>query len=131
MDKIGDSKRVQLEILMTRIVLHGNRMWQLPLTYLGLIAISLSVMTEDKLLFSKSMITILLTVLGIIMTWCLYGAHRRYQETVDDANELETELQIRTYTKCDSFHTFPYYALMIFGITCSLLGSVFLLYNGH
>ncbi len=42
------SKRVQYEILQSRIALHGGRMWQLPLTYLGMLAISLTVVNTEN-----------------------------------------------------------------------------------
>ena len=126
MDKVGDSKRVQLEVLQMRIGLHGSRMWQLPLSYLGLAAISLNVLSTEKEVFPGWVIFALLFLLGLLMTWALYGAHRRYQQTVDDANELETELQLKTYTHCDFYHTYPYYGLMLFGTFCCLGASVYL-----
>jgi hypothetical protein len=124
MDKVGDSKRVQLEILQTRIGVHGLRMWQLPLSYLGLVAISLNALTTEQKVFPDFIVLAALSILGIIMTWALYGAHRRYQQTVDNANELEAELQIKKYAHCDAYHTYPYYGLMIFGIVCCLLASI-------
>ncbi len=124
---ITETKRVQLGILQTRIALHGTRMWQLPLTYLGLIAISLNALKSESPVFPTHIVFFLLAILGIIMTWCLYGAHRRYQQTVDDANELEAELKLSTYTLCDIYHTYPYYALMVFGALCCTVASVVLL----
>lgn len=124
MDKVGDSKRVQLEMLQVRIGLHGSRMWQLPLSYLGLAAITLNSLAEKEQVFPAWIVFALLTVLGIIMTWALYGAHRRYQQTVDDVNELEAELHLKEYARCDPYHTHPYYGLMIFGIVCCLSASI-------
>ena len=128
MNKVEDSKRVQLGILQTRIGLHGSRMWQMPLSYLGLVAVCLNALVSEKKVIPSFILFTPLTFLGMIMLWALYGAHRRYQETVNDANELETELGLRKYTRCDSYHTYPYYALMIFGIICCLWVSVFFKY---
>lgn len=126
MEEIGKSKRVQLQILQTRIALHGTRMWQLPLSYLGLIGLSLSFINSKELLFPQNIVFLSLAILGMIMLWCLCGAHRRYQQTVNDANELETELSLETYTDCDGYHTYPYYALMLLGILCNTFGAVYL-----
>lgn len=130
MDKIGDSKRTQLEMLQNRIGLHGARMWQLPLTYLGFIAICMTTLTIEEKVFPTFLLFILLAVLGVIMTWCLYGADRRYRQTVKDAKKLEQELQLETYTSCDGYHTYPYYALMAFGMVCSTTASLYLVF-GH
>jgi hypothetical protein len=102
-------------------------MWQLPLTYLGLIAITLNAITGGQKYFSLSLIFGLLAILGGIMIVCLYGADRRYRQTIKDANELEAELKIRTYTAWAWFHTHPYYALMAFGVLCCVGASVSLL----
>lgn len=128
MDNLGDSKRTQLEMLQTRLGLHGTRMWQLPLTYLGFIAICMTTLTTEEKVFPTSFLFILLAVLGVIMTWCLYGADRRYQQTAADARELEKELQLKTYTSCDGYHTYPYYALMAFGMVCSTATSLYLVF---
>ena len=129
-NEMRSSKNVQLEILMNRIILHGNRMWQLPLSYFGIIAISLNaIFTKDKsgALIPEYLITASLAILGLLITLCLHGAAKRYKETVENSNELERELQLEEYTKWDCFHTSPYYAVMIFGIIICIAKTIFLI----
>jgi len=120
------SRRVQLEILQNRIGLHGSRMWQLPLTYLGAIAISLTAASSDGVNLPIEVIFYLMAILGFIVTWCLRGAEEAYTRAANNMRELEKELRLQQYTRAKGLHRYPYYALMVFGILCCLAAAILL-----
>lgn len=115
-----ESKRAQMEVLQNRIVVHGSRMWQLPLTYLGALAIGLSAVTSKGVELSLSVVFFFMALLGLILLWCLHGAAESYTRSAKNMNELEADLGLEEYTNAKTSHRYPYYALMIFGIICSL-----------
>ena len=117
-NRVSESYRTQLETLQTRIGLHGNRMWQLPLTYLATIALSLSAATSDNMNVPTEIVFSILTVLGIILTWCLYGAYEGYARTAKNMQDVEEKLGIGVFTRSYRSHSYPYFLLMIFGIVC-------------
>lgn len=125
MDNLDGCKGVQLENLQNRIALHGARMWQLPLTYLGLIAITLNSASSDDSKYPIEIVFYVLAILGAIMSAALHGANKRYKQTVLDAIELENSLGLKPYTHCDGWHSYPYYALMCFGILCCVLAAIY------
>lgn len=115
-----ESKRVQLQQLQTRIGLHGARLWQLPLTYLGGIALGLTAAGSEKFFLNWGMLFFLLTLLGFIFVCCLSGAHEGYKRTAVAMNQVEKDLGLTAWTQCHRSHTVPYWLLMIFGIViCS------------
>ncbi len=121
MDKeLFESKRIQLQQLQSRIGLHGTRLWQLPLTYLGGIALGLTAAGSEKFFLNWGMLFSLLTVLGFIFLYCLSGAYEGYKRTAKAMNEVESELGLTTWTKCHHLHRVPYWLLMIFGIVICL-----------
>ncbi|TDF37159.1 hypothetical protein EYS14_13445 [Alteromonadaceae bacterium M269] len=126
MSDLNDARGVQLENLQSRIGLHGSRMWQLPLTYLGLIAITLNSLSSKEPSFPATIIFSLLGILGIIMMAALHGAYTRYAQTVRNAKKLESELELVPYTHYDGWHIYPYYALMLFGIFCCSWAAIYL-----
>ena len=115
-----ESRRVLLQVLQKRISLHGARMWQLPLTYLGAIAIGLNAATNNKVDLPLDIAFLLMALLGVILTWCLKGAEEGYIRTAKNMNEIEKALSLPEFTKSKSPHRHPYYMLMFFGIGCCL-----------
>ncbi len=116
-----DAKRLQYEILQSRIALHGNRMWQLPLTYLGAIAVALSIGEEGSSEAFGGLWFLGLSAFGVILMWALYGAFEGYDRTAKNMNELESELGLSVYTKSHIAHSLPYFLLMLFGIVACFL----------
>lgn len=112
----NESIRTQYEMLQSRIALHGGRMWQLPLTYLGTLALSFSVVKDGGSTIPLAYIYLALSILGIIFIYALHGAYEGYSRTADSMNEIEAELGLKTYTKNHPSHSVPYYLLMLFGI---------------
>ena len=124
-DELIASQRFQLEILQTRIGLHGSRMWQLPLTYLGAIALAVNAAANEKYEISLFLVFGFMTVLGCILLWCLYGAEEGYSRAIKNMNEIERLLGLEEYTISHPAHRLPYYGLMIFGIVSCLLSTMY------
>jgi len=119
------SRRVQFTTLQSRIALHGNRMWQLPLTYLATIVVTFSGAGKSDIGIPLTWIFIALAMLGLILTWCLYGAYEGYSRTANNMNELEEELGMGVYTRNYISDSMPYFLLMIFGIITCLVAAIY------
>lgn len=118
---LEQAKLVQYELLQSRVGLHGNRMWQLPLTYLGMIAISISVIKGDgQASIPISYVFMSLAVLGGILLWSLYGAYEGYSRTACNMKIIEAELKLSNVTNNHPSHSMPYFIIIIFGIMCCL-----------
>lgn len=124
-NEIYESKRVQLLQLQERIGLHGSRMWQLPLTYLGGISLALTAAGSDKFQMNWGLLFALLALLGLIFLYCLFGAHEGYKRTATAMNEVEKFLGLTEWTKCHYSHTAPYWIMMIFGFFICFGASVY------
>lgn len=122
-DIILESKRVQLETLQNRIGLHGSRMWQLPLTYLGAIALALTAYSSDTGISIRSLFNAL-SLLGVAFVFCFYGAHEGYRRTAQTMQNLEKALEIEQTTKAHWSHTVPYFILLIIGIASCVYASL-------
>lgn len=123
----NDLAATQIEILQARIGLHGSRMWQLPLTYLGAIAVFLTTGSEVAAGDSSAIPFMALSVLGILLLWCLFGAYEGYKRTADHLMALEVELELKQCTRCPKSHVLPYFTLILFGIVCCSSIGVFYL----
>lgn len=121
-EEINTSKRAQIGILQARIGLHGSRMWQLPLTYLGAIAIGLNSELDGM---GLGIVFYAMTVLGVILMWCLHGAVYSYTCAVENMAELEKDLSLRQYTTIKASLRYSYYTLLGFGIICCLALAIY------
>jgi hypothetical protein len=117
---LNESRRTQLGILQERIVLHGSRMWQLPLTYLTAVGGSLSFLRPDSVMKAEAMFVGLLGF-GAALCFCMYGAHEGYRRTIRDINKVQRLLQVDEFAKCHWTHTWPYWALLIGGMLVCLV----------
>lgn len=124
---INDSKRTQLSFLQTRISLHGNRMWQLPLTYIGSLALAISAADSERLPFPKWWIFFVVTAFGFALLWCISGAYEGYKRTAMDMCRIEGELGLIATTRNAKSHSIPYFLLIILGMLFSIVaaGSIY------
>lgn len=116
-----DNILTQYELLQSRVALHGNRMWQLPLTYLGTIAVTLSVTSSENPSVQSDHLFLMMSILGVFLTWALHGAYEGYSRTVKNMNKLEVELGLNEFTKNHLSHSVPYFSVMIMGIACCFM----------
>lgn len=120
-----ESLRTQLELLQTRIGVHGGRLWQLPLTYLGVLAVSFSQFDSQGSVFAPWFVFSSLAVFGALLLWCMYGAFEGYKRTVIDMNEVERKLGLKETTKNRVSHYAPYFGILILGILFTLAASIY------
>jgi|SRR6188768_1917601 len=110
-----ESRRAQLAQLQTRITSHGTRMWQLPLTYLGGIAVALTAEVDTKLHLDIRLVFGCLALLGFIVFFCLLGAREGYMRATGSMRSVEQVLGLGEHTKAHPLHIVPYFALVVFG----------------
>nr|WP_321509387.1 hypothetical protein [uncultured Celeribacter sp.] len=107
-----DAKIAQLELLQTRLIAHGSRLWQLPFSYAGIVAVSTSLYETTSTSLHGDYVFYALGVAGFIVLYCMYGAYEGYARTADFMRNLEQELGLipSTTVKLGS-HVFPYFLL--------------------
>lgn len=123
-----ESLRIQLGVLQSRIEIHGNRMWQLPLTYLGALVVSISQVDSPKSMLKPWFIFFLLFILGTLLLWCMYGAFEGYQRTAGYMIQVEAELKLPPATAKRISHYLPYFGMLFFGLLFTL-GATFHFYD--
>lgn len=124
-ESIHQAKLTQLNLLQTRIGLHGNRMWQLPLTYLGLFGLSFSKTSEKAVMLPFVAIYLGLFAFGVVLLICLYGAYEGYTRTAKNMIKLEEELGLTPSTANPLSHSFPYFGLLFIGTLLSLIIAIY------
>ncbi len=62
-----------------------------------------------------------MAVLGMILTWSLFGAYEGYSRTARNMSILEAELGLGSFTNNHPSHSVPYFLLMLFGIGCCFI----------
>jgi hypothetical protein len=122
---LNDSRRIQLRVLQQRIGLHGTRMWQLPLTYLATIAGSVSLISQSNDMVPLKYLFIVLLILGVFLTGCLFGADEGYSRTAKNMNTIERLLGLEEFTRNRKSHRWPYWALMLLGLAICGFGVLF------
>ena len=104
----------QLEVLQSRITTHGNRVWQLPFTYVSFAAISTSLLAgENRLEISLSIFFSLVSAVGIVVLWAMIDAWRSYLRTAEVMNRVERELGIEECTSGSIWHAAPHLFLCL------------------
>ncbi len=106
-----DALRVQMETLQARITVHGNRMWQLPFTYVSFAAIAASIAVQGQEHFLTSVFFWLLAVAGIVVMWAMSDAWKSYKRTAENMNEVEEQLGLTKYTTANFGHALPHFVL--------------------
>jgi hypothetical protein len=120
-----ESLRTQLGMLQIRIGVHGSRLWQLPLTYLGVLVVSLSQFDRQDPVFAPWFVFSSLAIFGVLLLWCMYGAFEGYSRTVRDMNDVERKLSLVETTKNRISHYAPYFGILILGIIFTVGASVY------
>lgn len=120
-----ESKRAQVGMLQTRIGVHGSRLWQLPLTYLGVLVVSLSQFENKAGDFKPWFVFSSLSAFGVLLLWCMCGALEGYRRAISHMIRLEKELGLTATTVCRVSHYAPYFGLLILGILYTLGAAIF------
>ena len=107
------SLRTQLETLQTRIVIHGNRVWQLPFTYVSFAAIAASLVTERDTFIDGRVFFLALSGVGILVLWAMVDAMLSYRRTARNMNEVEHKLHLGEYTSGSWKHGMPHFAVCL------------------
>lgn len=121
----SESKRAQINMLQTRIGVHGSRLWQLPLTYLGVLVVSLSQLESKAEIIKPWFIFISLSLFGLLLLWCMYGAYEGYKRAVWNLIRVEDELGLTVTTANRVSHYVPYFGLLILGILYTIGAAAF------
>ncbi len=124
-ENLYQAKLTQLNLLQTRIGLHGNRMWQLPLTYLGLFGLSFSKTSQKAIMLPFVAIYFGLFTLGVVLIICWYGAYEGYTRTAKNMIKLEEELGLNPSTANPWSHSLPYFGLLFLGSLLSLIIAIY------
>ncbi|MEM9360825.1 MAG: hypothetical protein AAGB04_32030 [Pseudomonadota bacterium] len=124
--------RKQLEIMETRIVVHGNRVWQLPFTYFGFSAIAASIAVENGGSIPAHSLLFALSAIGILVLWAMIDARRSYVRTGKAMNLIEDELSLTrkdrlTSTSGLAAHSTPHIAICIAAIAALFVGGLWFL----
>lgn len=121
--------RKQLEIMETRIVVHGNRIWQLPFTYIGFSAIAASVAVENSGAFPAQAIFFALALLGGLVLWAMADACKSYERTGSAMNKVEKELRLDipgTATSGSRDHAKPHFVICLAAIVALAAGGIWI-----
>ncbi len=122
---LAESKRAQLSLLQSRITVHASKLWQLPLTFLGLLALGVSGLPEQYSGLHAKVVFSAISIFGGILLWCMYGAFEGYGRAVMHMIKLEEELGLTVSTALKPAHTLPYFALVVVGIILSAIAALF------
>ncbi len=121
--------RKQFEVMETRIVVHGNRVWQLPFTYFGFSAIAASIAVENGRSLPSHWLFFALSAIGFLVLWAMADACKSYVRTGIAMNLVENELNLvrddgQTSTSGSATHSFPHFAICIAAIVALFLGGL-------
>lgn len=124
---LNESRRTQLSFLQTRIIGHGKRMWQLPLTYLGLLLVILYNISDKEFILSPTIIFLVVSISGIVLFWGMIGAREGYSRTSKHMIRIEKELGLIASTYAPPSHVIPYFILMGIEIIFSIAMAIYFL----
>jgi hypothetical protein len=121
--------RKQLEIMETRIVVHGNRVWQLPFTYFGFSAIAASIAIENGGSLPAHLLFFALSAIGLLVLWAMADACKSYVRTGTAMNLVENELRLtrddrKTSTSGSASHSAPHFAICLAAIVALFVGGL-------
>ena len=119
------SLQIQLETLQTGITVHGNRMWQLPFTYVSFAAIAASLVIKDETILSPKAFFWVLSAVGILVLWAMIDALVSYQRTANAMNIVEESLHLQKFTKASFWHAAPHFALCSAAIVAFAMAGSF------
>lgn len=113
----GDSEslRAQLALLQSRLTLYGARLWQVPLTYAGVVwgGLALSERPSDVVIANN---IVPLTVFGVLVLLLLGGIIEGYRRTAWYLEATEHALKLTPTTRCRWLHFVPSTAIVVFGL---------------
>lgn len=114
------AKETQLEILQSRITTHGNKLWQLPFSYAGVVALSANLAGGGKSTIPAGQVFFALGIAGLVVIFCMYGAYEGYARTAVNMQKLENELGLTPTTRNYLSHTLPYFLLAVLSVLATI-----------
>lgn len=120
-----DSLRTQLETLQTRIGLHGNRLWQLPFTYVSFAAIAASLVTERDSFIDERVFFFSLSFVGLLVFWAMYDAMGSYIRTAKNMRTVERRLRLTPFTQPSLRHGLPHFAICVATIAALAIAGIY------
>ena len=108
---IVEAKVAQLELLQARLIAHGSKLWQLPFSYTGIVAVSASLFETTTTSLQGYYVFYALGIGGLIVIYCMIGAYEGYSRTVTFMRTVETELGLQPSATNKPSHSVPYFLL--------------------
>ncbi|SCZ73347.1 hypothetical protein SAMN04488118_1175 [Epibacterium ulvae] len=104
-----------MQILQDRLVAHGNRLWQLPFSYAGILAVSMGLAFGEDPISKASELFLALGVLGICVLFCMYGSYEGYARSATFMRDTEQSLGLNPSTAKVGWtnHVVPYFVIAI------------------
>ncbi len=106
-----DAKIAQLALLQTRLIAHGSKLWQLPFSYTGIVAVSVGLFEKSKIGVPVHYAFYALGVVGLIVIYCMAGAYEGYGRTAKFMRIVESDLGLQPSTNSKISHSLPYFLL--------------------
>lgn len=111
-----------------RIVVHGNRIWQMPFSYIGISAIAASLATDSGGALPIHWLFLALALLGGFVLWAMKDASDSYCRTGTAMRIVENELKLeradqKTSTSDLREHSYPHFFICAFAIIILLAGA--------
>jgi NCAIR mutase (PurE)-related protein len=120
---IHESLRVQLTEVNERVRTHMRAFWQMPMAYLGIVAVALG--TADAPPRAVHLVVAVLAIAGIAVAWAMRGSVEGAHRGVDQINRIETALGLRpTAKKRRWHHVLPHLALVFIGIGACIVSWI-------
>lgn len=102
----------QMHLLQSRIEAYTARLWQLPFTYLGVFAVTVGFI-DDGIGVRSAHIFWALSLVGVIVGLCMWGAADGYKRATRHLVQMENEIGYRVVTQFKTIQTFPYFLLVL------------------
>lgn len=119
--------RTQLNTLQSRITTHGNRIWQLPFTYLGAAAIAITLSADEKVAKDiAKFLAVALAIVGGFVLLAMRDAYLSYKRTAIAMNKVEFQLGLDCCTSARFAHALPHFLICSAAIVM-MICSVFLI----
>lgn len=119
------AKCAQMEVLQNRLSRHFNKLWQIPFSYAGIIALTVSKGPDDL----HWAIFGVLAIAGIFVNWSMIGAKRAYSRTIKNLFDLEIAMDLKPTTRCFPSHYMPFFAIAWIAVFSALTIAIYQLYQ--
>ena len=108
-----ESLRTHLQTLQSRITTHGNRVWQLPFTYLAAASVAVSLTLRENVKEEiASTLCYGLALIGLVVLFAILDAYLSYRRTAKVMNRIEARLGfVPPCTSASVRHAIPHFLI--------------------